>query len=157
NVLKSLKDGDVLVINCHANCMQFGAGTEGPQWSHFYRTWNITRKPKLALVIVHGCIYDEDENKKEIPATDSQIGAIRNSLNAKSIVSFNVEVDPRAGRLSMHNMIVDILAGNKLAGMINTPTLRYLADQDVDRNNAKLADLKAAAKRDAANLPKDPN
>ncbi|HHH37655.1 MAG TPA: VWA domain-containing protein, partial [Epsilonproteobacteria bacterium] len=142
SVLNNLKNNDVLIINTHSNAMQFGAGSSGVEWADFYNYWG-TRKPppKLGLVIIHGCIFSRDSQGNDILATDRQIQDIRKSLNADAIISFNSKVNPLVGRISLHQLIVGILKGHKIASLIHGRNLRFLVDSQIDRDNVTLADL----------------
>ncbi len=141
SVLSNLRDNDVLIINAHSNSKEFGVGDKGKQWAEFYNYWRISKPSKLGLVIVHGCIFDYDSQGKVIPATDRQIQDIRKSLNADAIISFNTKVFVPLSRRMMHQLIMSILKGRKIASEIKFSNLRFLVDSQIDRNNVTLADL----------------
>ena len=141
SVLNGLRDGDVLVINTHSNAHVFGAGSRAVEWRQFYGFWNVANPPRLSAVIVHGCIFDKDANGNHIPATDTQIDALRRSLNAQSIISYNTTIHALVGRQALHQLIVDILNGNRIAPLIQGANLRFLVDGTVDRQNATLQTL----------------
>ncbi len=144
SVLNNLRDNDVLIINTHSNAEVFGVGSDGEEWAEFYNYWK-TRKPppKLGLVIIHGCIFNRDSQGNDTPATDRQIQDIRKSLNADAIISFNIKINPLAGRISLHQLIVNMLNDRKIASLIHGRSLRFLVDSQIDRDNVTLADIVA--------------
>jgi len=145
SVLNGLGAGDVLVINTHSNARQFGVGNTADEWSRFYSYWNVRNPPRLSAVIIHGCIFNPNPNGNPSPATDAQIEAIRRSLNAQAIISYNTSIHPLVGRQVLHQLIVDILNGNRVASLIQGANLRFLVDGAIDRQNVTLQTLVQAA------------
>ena len=150
--LAPLKDGDVLVINTHSNAEVFGVGHGESRrlikWTDFHRHWGRGTPPKLSLVMIHGCIYDKDENDNVIPATEAQLQAIRRGLNASAIISYVVQIHPYVGRKYLHGLIKNTVEGQKIASLIKGDKLRFLTAKGVSRDAAALDDLIDYAKNE---------
>jgi hypothetical protein len=139
--LQRLQDGDVLVLNTHSSASLFGIDSRGVEWNLFPATFGLQPPPKLSLVIIHGCIANYDNNKQPHPSSDAQIDAIRRALNADAILAFNNEIDPRAGRLSLQNLVRDLVADKPIASLIHNPSLRFLTAPGIDRSQVRLSGL----------------
>jgi len=136
-VLSGLRDGDVLVINCHSNTEVFGDGHSTGSWQNFWDHWKVSPRPKLSMVIIIGCLKDPNGNQ----STDSDIDQIRAALNSKSIVAVNTYVHPTAGAISMHQIITGALEGKKINPLMHGPNYRFLTEPGVDRSNVTLPEL----------------
>lgn len=76
--LQTMKDGDVLVVGTHSNPDVFGSGTELIKWSNFWSHFRVDNPPKLAAVIICGCMED---------VTDADLENIRSVFNAGAVFS----------------------------------------------------------------------
>jgi len=56
--LRSLQDGDVLVIGTHSNPEVFGSGNNLVDWGDFWKHHGITNPPNLGAVVICGCMID---------------------------------------------------------------------------------------------------
>ncbi len=146
--LRGLKDGDYLVLNLHSNARVFGYGGSSPSsekesapWNQFYQTFEVSDPPHLALVMVHGCIFNRNEEGEEVPASDAQIDAIRQALNADAIISFNTTINPQMATFSFQGLAKGMANRETIASMIKTPTLRFLVAPGIDRKSATLDSL----------------
>ncbi|MBW1992067.1 MAG: hypothetical protein JRI59_08130 [Deltaproteobacteria bacterium] len=149
-VLQGLADGDLLILNLHSNSRVFGYGGSGPtgvkkteEWGNFYRTFGLNKPPRLALVMIHGCIFDM-VGDKVVAASDAQIEAIRKSLNAVAILSFNCQINPISGSWSFQGLAKGLAEGRRIASLIKTKSLRFLVAPGIDRNQATLDSLRGA-------------
>lgn len=137
NVLKGLKDGDVLVINCHSNTEFFGVGNSKAEWSNFWNFWKVSPRPKLSMVIIHGCLKDPYGNE----STDGDIDQIRSSLNARSIIAINTYIHPVAASLSMHQIVNGVIEGKQINPLMHGPNYRFITEQGIDKGKVTLPEL----------------
>ncbi len=89
--VQGLKDGDMLVINCHSNPQIFadwdGQATWADFWTHFGREG---KPPKLRAVVIAGCVMDftkkdKDGKRLETPATTEQLQEMRKNLGTEML------------------------------------------------------------------------
>ncbi|MGA2496999.1 MAG: CARDB domain-containing protein, partial [Tepidisphaeraceae bacterium] len=89
--VQGLKDGDMLVINCHSNPQIFADWQTHVKWADFWKHFGVEGKPpKLRAVVIAGCVMDftkrdKDGKRLETPATTEQLQEMRKGLGTEML------------------------------------------------------------------------
>ena len=140
-VLGQLRDGDVLVLSVHSNPNIFGLGKMKVPWSKFWATFGIVRPPRLASVIIAGCMSVEGGDGY-IHATQSDIERLRSIFNAKTLFAPGSEINPLIAAKDTKGLVGSLFAGKRLADIKLQDRWYYAADPAVDKNRVTLKDLR---------------
>jgi hypothetical protein len=151
NVLRQLRDGDVLVLSVHSNPNIFGLGTMKPiPWSNFWSTFQIDRPPRLASVIIAGCM-SIGSGKGYIHATQSDIERLRSIFNAKTLFAPGSEINPLVASNDTKGLVRALFAGKKLGDINLQDRWYYTADQSIDKSSVALKDLRGGDDKELKN------
>lgn len=118
DILLQLRDGDVLVLAVHSNPTVVAVGKETLKWAHFWDGFGVQNPPKLAAVVIAGCMSQRDEEggaERDVPATKEQVEAIRRSLGARALYLPRGAVHAVQGPLNALQIHASLLEGKKLA------------------------------------------
>lgn len=85
-VLTQLKDGDVLVLAVHSNQNVFAIGNHTVAWSDFWSYFDISRPPRLGMVVIGGCMARKLKKDQYVPASPEEVLAIQRALNTRSLL-----------------------------------------------------------------------
>jgi hypothetical protein len=139
--LRQLRDGDILVLAVHSNPEVFGLGKETVNWSDFWQTFNISRPPRLASVIIGGCMsfdFKENGESRYVHVDEGQLQAIRSIFNAKTIFAPRGEIKPSIAIDDTKNLLIALFSGKKLADINLQKKWHYVADPRIDKNKVTL-------------------
>ncbi len=139
--LGQLRDGDVLVLSVHSNPNIFGLGKMRVPWSKFWATFGIARPPRLATVVIAGCMSVEgDDGYKH--ATQNDIEGLRSIFNAKTLFAPGCEINPLVAAKDTNGLLGSLFAGKKLADINLQNRWYYAADPAIDKSSVTLKDLR---------------
>ena len=96
-VLSELRDGDILVLSVHSNPSVFAIGDQAVNWGRFWKHFGIENPPKLAAVIIGGCMAREYKQVKEtyyVHITEPEQNFIRRNLNTQVLFVPKREIHP---------------------------------------------------------------
>jgi len=141
NALRQLRDGDILVLSVHSNPRIFGLGPTKPSWSNFWATFRIDKPPRLASVIIAGCMSTKS-GKTYIHATESDMERLRSIFNAKTLFAPGSEIHPLVASNDTKGLVRSLFAGKKLADIKLQNRWYYVADPAIDKNNVTLKDIR---------------
>ncbi len=142
NALRQLRDGDVLVLSVHSNQKVFGLGAMEPiPWSNFWATFGIHKPPRLASVIIAGCMSVES-GKGYIHATQSDIERLRSVFNAKTLFAPGAEINPLVASTDTKGLVRSLFSGKRLGDINLQKRWFYAADRSIDKNSVILKDLR---------------
>lgn len=114
NALRQLKDGSVLVLAVHSNPKKFGMGPDIVEWAQFWSTFGVEKPPRLAAVIIGGCMVEEPGEDKYVPITEDQVRALRRLFNAEAIYTPKGAVPKIMAITDTNGMLASLLKGKKL-------------------------------------------
>lgn len=143
--LRQLRDGDILVLAVHSNPEVFGLGKKLVLWQDFWKTFNIARPPRLASVIIGGCMTFEVKEKGESRYTHVEEGdlqVIRDVFNAKTIFSPKGEIMPAIAIDDTKNLLLALFSGKKLADIDLQRKWHYVADPRIEKRKVTLNHLR---------------
>jgi len=142
NALRQLRDGDVLVLSVHSNPNVFGLGAMEPvPWSNFWAAFGIRKPPRLASVIIAGCMSVES-GKDFIHATKNDIERLRSIFNAKTLFAPGSEINPLIASNDTKGLVRALFTGKKFGDINLQNRWIYVADRTIDRNSVTLKDLR---------------
>ena len=145
NALRQLRDGDVLVLSVHSNPNVFGLGaTEPISWSNFWSVFRIDKPPRLASVIIAGCMSVET-GKGFVHATQSDIERLRSIFNAKTLFAPGSEINPLIASNDTKGLVRALFTGKKLGDINLQDRWIYVADRTIDKMSVTLKDLRGGA------------
>jgi len=117
-VLSQLKNGDILILAVHSNPDVVAVGKETVKWPGFWAHFGVADPPKLAAVIIAGCMGRETRSNgetKSVPATAEEVNLIRRSLHANALLVPVGNVHPILGSIQACQF-VDSLRKEKKIG-----------------------------------------
>lgn len=142
NALRQLRDGDILVLSVHSNPNVFGLGSMEPvPWSNFWAAFGVDKPPRLASVIIAGCMSVET-GKGFIHATKSDIERLRSTFNTKTLFAPGSEINPLIASNDTKGLVRALFTGKKLGDINLQGRWIYVADRTIDKNNVTLKDLR---------------
>lgn len=151
NVLKNLREGDILVLAVHSNQQVFGVGDQVVPWNRFWSTFGIERPPRLGAVIIGGCMTLETGTgigARYAHVTESELNGIRSIFNARAIFAPVGEVKPAIAMHDTDNLLRAMFTNKKLAEIDLQRRWHYVADPTMNRNTATLSDLRGKSLQD---------
>jgi hypothetical protein len=140
--LRQLRDGDILVLAVHSNPEILGVGNKKVKWPDFWKTFNIGRPPRLATVIIGGCMSLEPDENRYVHVDEGQLQAIRSIFNAKTIFAPRGEIKPSIAIDDTKNLLIALFSGKKLSAINLQNKWHYVADPKIDRNKVTLNNLR---------------
>jgi hypothetical protein len=149
NALRRLNDGDVLVLAVHSNPGVFGLGAQGVPWAAFWRTFGIDRPPRLASIVIGGCMACETKTGGATGyqyVTEAQLEAIRVVFNAKTIFAPRAEINPLVIMADIEGLLRAFYGGKKLIDINLQNRWHYMADKGVDKGTVTLTHLRIGGK-----------
>lgn len=143
-VLKQLANGDVLVLNLHSNATVAGystaeGATETVRWTEFYAKYGVEKPPRLALVILNGCMGSEGGK-----STDEDAEAIRCALNTTALLSARDTIDTLKSQVELAELL-DGFDEKKVIAPAG-PNFHLVTSRLVQKEKASLAELRNRAK-----------
>jgi len=156
-VLSQLRDGDILVLAVHSNPTIFAIGdvrdTGLIKWANFWKDFGIEKPPKLAAVIIAGCMDSYYEHGKEectIPITGPELDFIRRRLNAWVVFAPKTAIGPWDALVDAEYCLRSILSGTNLSE-IDLEGLEgewhLVTDPKLDRDKISLSELRVIGKQ----------
>lgn len=149
--LRQLGDGDVLVLAVHSNPEVFGLGRNVVAWSDFWNSFGIERPPRLAAVIIGGCMTDEvgeGKDKRYVHVTENDLQAIRSAFNTKTLFAPGSEIMPSVAINDTNGILGSLLAGKKLADINLQKRWHYVAGPGIDKKAVTLKELRGGELQD---------
>ncbi len=149
--LRQLKDGDILVLAVHSNPEVFGLGRNIVAWSDFWNSFGIERPPRLAAVIIGGCMTDEvgeGKDKRYVHVTENDLQAIRSAFNTKTLFAPGSEIMPSVAINDTNGILGSLLAGKKLADINLQKRWHYIAGPGINKNTVTLKELRGGELQD---------
>jgi len=135
-VLSQLRDGDILVLAVHSNPTIFAIGdvrkTGKIKWDNFWSHFGIEKPPKLAAVIIAGCMdsyYEVDKKKYTVPITGPELDSMRRSLNTWTLFVPKTAIGPCDALVDADYCLRSILSGTNLSEIDLVPSPKGLEDE----------------------------
>lgn len=144
-VLSQLRDGDILVLSLHSNPSDFGIGDQAVNWGRFWEHFGIENPPKLAAVIVGGCMareYKQDEETHYVLINESEQNFIRRNLNAQVLFVPSGEILAAVAINDTNGLLRSILGGKRLSKINLQGRWHYVTAPGLNRDNISLVDLR---------------
>lgn len=136
-VLKQLKNGDILVLSVHSNPSVFAVGGKTVQWGSFWEFFGITIPPELAAVIIGGCM-----SRKIIHISEPELNFIRRRLNTKVLFVPKGEIHKSVAINDTNGFLRSMLSGKRLSEINLQGRWHYATSPDLDRGRISLTDLR---------------
>ncbi len=150
DALKKLKDGDILVMSVHSNPSVFALGEEGCHWGLFWDHFGIKNPPRLAAVIIGGCMarsYKHEGKTYYVHITDPEVNFILRNFGAKSMFLPSATINPMVAINDMTGILKQMMDEDKrLAKCSPGKRWRYVTAPGVDRIAVTLKDLRTQAR-----------
>jgi len=112
--LRKLRDGDVLVLATHSNPEIFAIGGRTPNWTDFWKTFGIEKPPRLAAVIIGGCMVQHIGNDEIQKITIPQVNGLRAIFNAEILYAPKGAIHVVTARKNTFELLTSLLADKKL-------------------------------------------
>ena len=149
-VLKQLNDGDILVMSIHSNPSVFAIGNEAMHWAFFWEYFGIENPPKLAVVIIGGCMarsFEYQGKKIYIPITEPEMNFIHKKLGAKALFLPRAAIQPHLAVQHISGFLKHMIKEGKRLAIYNPGKLwHYITQPGVNRIAVTLEDLRKLAR-----------
>ena len=149
-VLSQLRDGDILVLAVHSNPSVFAIGDETVQWGRFWQYFGIEKPPKLATVIIGGCMarqYEQNGEKHYVDVTDPEAEFIRRNLNTWTLFSPKSIIHAWTAVSDAEYCLRSILPGTNLSEIDLKGKWHLVTDPKLDPDKISLFELRVIGKQ----------
>jgi len=163
-VLSQLRDGDILVLAIHSNPSVLVIGGrkvvrdgktkiedwEAVQWGRFWQDFGIKKPPKLAAVIIGGCMsryYKAGDKEYATPINELELDFIRKHLNAWALFVPRGSILAPVAINNTNFYLQSMLKGEKLSKIDTEGKWHLLTDPKLDRDKISLFELRVIGKQ----------
>lgn len=147
-VLQTLRNGDILVMSVHSNPSVFAIGKEAMHWAYFWEYFGIENPPKLAVVIIGGCMarsFEHNGEKVYVPITEPEMTFIRRRFGTQALFLPKSAINPILARQHIYGYLKHMKEGKRVASYNPGGLWHYVTAPGVNRIGATLEDLRKSA------------
>lgn len=156
--LKRLKDGDILVMSVHSNPSVFALGKEACHWGLFWDYFEIKNPPRLAVVIIGGCMarsYEHEGETYYVHITDPEVNFILRNFGTKAMFLPSATINPMVAINDITGILKQMMDEDKrLAKCSPGKRWRYVTAPGIDRIAVTLKDLRSQRQGEGSRLKK---